>query len=390
MSTAAEVEKKFKELFQVKPIMVRAPGRINLLGEHMDYNLGKTICAAIDLEIYFACAKNISSTHCKIFALDYNEVIEFDLQSFVSAGKHWSNYLKGVVAEIYALGKSITGFNCVFGGSLPQGAGLSSSAAITCGLAFSLNQIFNLQIENIEIAKLCQRAENNFANVKCGLLDPFSSLFGIKNQAMILDFKTCNYSYIELPINDFVILLFNSNVVHNLARSGHLNKRFESCYRCVDAIQKINASVNSLSDSSMQELDAVKNILSETDYNRGKYVLEEMERFNTGSKFLNENRLNDYALTLFDTHKGMKDLYDISCFELDVLIDFAMAHNHVIGAKMMGGGYGGCTVNIVARKFVEEVKLDFENHFLAATGNQLLIYEVEISHGVSLLQAHST
>lgn len=387
MSTAADVENKFVELFSSKPLLVRAPGRINLIGEHTDYNKGFVLPAAIDKEIYFAIAQNNENVNCRIYAQDYNELFEFNLDDLKPTPNHWSNYLTGVVYEILKLNNSVTGFNCVFGGNIPQGAGLSSSAAVECGLAFALNQLYSLNIDKMELAKLCQRAEHNFAGVKCGLLDQFSSLFGKANHVMKFDCKTFEYSYFNLNMQDYSILLFNTNVSHNLAESGHLNERFESCYRGVDVIHKFNKEVFCLRDASIIDLDNAKNDLTSIDFNRCKYIIEETERFTKATQLMLKNELKEFGQLMFETHNGLSKLYEVSCFELDVLVDYARHNSNIIGARMMGGGYGGCTINLVTKNNIEQLKTDFTNHYFEKTDKQLSIYNVNLVDGVNILMS---
>jgi galactokinase len=378
-------EKKFKELFATQPLMVRSPARINIAGEHMDYNLGSSMAAAIDKEIHFAIGKNDSDSIVKIVALDYNETLEFDLNNLKPIANHWSNYITGVVNEIIRLNKSISGFNCVFGGNIPQGAGISSSAAVTSGIAFALNELFGLQIEKTELAKLCMNAEHKFANVKCGLLDPLTVLFGKMNNAIVLNFKTLAHSYIDLDLGNYTFLLLNSNVSHNLSESGHLNKRFESCYRGAEAIQQNNPAVMSLCDATMDELINVRDQLSTIDFSRCKYIIEESSRFAKAKECLANKNIIAYGNLMFQTHEGMSKLYEISCFELEVLIAYAKQNPYIIGARMMGGGFGGCTINLVLKNKVDEIKQEVAKHYLEKTKTSLTIIDVNFAEGVSLI-----
>ncbi len=375
---------KFISHFNTEPLMVRSPGRINVAGEHMDYNLGSSMAAAIDREITVCIQKN-NTRDIGIYASDFNEEVIGSIDHLFPTVNHWSNYIYGVVAELKSRGVELSGFNCSFGGSIPIGAGLSSSAAVTSGIAFSLLHLFKLNIDKKEMAKICMNAEHKFADVKCGLLDPLTILLGKKDRALLLNFKTLEHDYIDLDTGEFRFLLFNSNVSHSLSESGHLNERFESCHRGLNALKNHFCNVNALCDASPEQLLKVKDELSPVDFNRCRYIVEEMERFNQAKKFLQTGDMHSYGRLMYQTHEGMSTMYDISCKELELLIGFSKQHPDIIGARMMGGGYGGCTLNLVHKSKVNEITKEVTQYYNRMAGLPVSIYTVNFTDGVGII-----
>lgn len=357
MSLASKIDQKFRELFNEPPVIVRSPGRVNLIGEHTDYNMGFVLPAAIDKAIYFAIAPG-NSEFCNLYSLDFNEGVRFSAADFKHNEKNWANYLIGVIDQLKKSGKKIGGFNCVFGGDIPIGAGLSSSAAIEAGLAFSLNHIFDLKIEKIELVKLSQRAENEFVGVKCGIMDQYINIFGSSKKVLKIDCRSLEYEYHPFDKDDLKIVLCNTLVSHSLASSEY-NRRREECEEGVKILQRHYKEINSLRDADISMVENHKSEFTPDVFARCKYVVEENERVLKTCKDLDKNDFASFGHRMYGSHEGLRDLYKVSCPELDFLVESASRLKGVFGSRMMGGGFGGCTINIVEEEtvpgFVEEI-----------------------------------
>ena len=375
---------RFKELYKTDPIVIKAPGRINLIGEHTDYNDGFVFPAAIDRYIIFALAANGSDNQCRLFALDLNESFEFDLSDFQPLKKGWPNYLMGVVSELQQLGKKIEGFDCVFGGNIPNGGGLSSSAALECGLALGLNFLFNLNLPKRKLIKAAQLAEHHFTGVKCGIMDQFASIMGKQGHVIQLDCKTLEYSYFQINLEEYSLLLCDTNIKHELASSEYNTRRLE-CDTGVAILKKRYTDISSLRDVSRNMLNAFKKDFPDVIFNRCRFVIEENQRVLEVGKALENNDLEKVGKLLFEGHAGLRDLYEVSCKELDFLVDLAQRGNYILGARMMGGGFGGCTLNLIHRSKVEYFKdhasRQYESHF----GKKLNTFQVVCTDGVHLI-----
>lgn len=365
MNTLEKVEAKFRELFNESPLLIRSPGRVNLIGEHTDYNMGFVLPAAIDKAIYFAITPR-SDDICNLHSIDFNDIIQYPVSSIKHQDKHWANYLLGIVDQIQKLGHKIKGFNCVFGGDIPIGAGLSSSAAIEAGLAFAINKIFNLGIEKIELVKLAQRAENEFVGVKCGIMDQYINIFGAAHKVLRIDCRSLEYKYHPFTRDDLRIVLCNTMVSHSLASSEY-NKRRAECEEGVKILKQYNPNISSLRDANVDEIEKYKGELPAFVYSRCKYVVEENERLLNACKDLDRNDFISFGKRMYGSHEGLRDLYEVSCKELDFLVDVAAKQPGVFGSRMMGGGFGGCTINIIehdkVNQFISEVSGSYQKKF---------------------------
>lgn len=372
---------KFTELFIYTPQLVRSPGRINLIGEHTDYNEGFVLPAAIDKEMILAVARNDSDT-CRLFSMDFNEGVAFHLQDLKPSDKGWPNYIMGVVDQLQKAGYAIGGFDCVFGGDIPIGAGLSSSAALECGAAFALNQLFGLNIDNISMIRYAQKAEHVFAGVQCGIMDQFASVMGKKDFALQLDCRSLAYHYFPLNLHDYQIVLCDTGVKHALASSEYNTRRLE-CEQGVAKVQEKHPEVKSLRDVTLPMLEEVENELGPVIYKRCRYVIEENERLLSGCKLLEQGDIRGFGKKMYGSHEGLSVQYEVSCPELDFLVDYTKDMPYVVGARMMGGGFGGCTINLVAIEekdtFISELTKAYRQQF----GIELKTYEVAISDGTS-------
>jgi len=363
-SIAKLVLKHFGENFSGSPKLYFSPGRINLIGEHIDYNDGFVMPAAIDKGIYFAIDENQTDT-LHFYAIDFNEHFAISIQD-IQINNGWRNYVLSVVNEFKLLGVSLKGFNCVFGGDIPLGAGMSSSAALEGGLAFALNEMFSVGLSREDLALLCQRAEHNFPNVKCGIMDQFANMMGKKNHVILLDCKTLQHSYFPLVKEGYKIVLLNSKVHHSLA-AGEYNIRRQRCEQGL-AILRSLLSIQSFRDiTSADELEIGKSAMTLEQYNCCKYVVEEIGRTKKAAKLLQSNDMQGFGKLMYATHEGLSKLYEVSCSELDFLVDQAKLFPAVIGSRLMGGGFGGCTINLVeatgVENFIEQTTIAYEQQF---------------------------
>ena len=297
------VFEKFLKLYNRQPILIKAPGRINLIGEHTDYNEGFVFPAAINRYTTFAIAPNNTPSQCRLYAFDLDDSFEFDLANFQPLNKGWPNYLMGVVSELQLLGKKLKGFDCAFSGNIPSGGGLSSSAALECGLAYGLNIIFDLNISNLQMVKVAQLAEHHFTGVKCGIMDQFASMMGKKDHAIQLDCRNLAYSYFNLELGEYVLLLCDSNVKHELASSEYNTRRLE-CDTGVAILKKHYPEITSLRDVSFNMLITHKKDFPEVIFKRCQYVIQENQRVLDFGNALSQKDLKKAGTLLYEGHAG--------------------------------------------------------------------------------------
>ncbi|MFA5805195.1 MAG: galactokinase [Melioribacteraceae bacterium] len=378
------VLQKFQELFNEKPLLVRSPGRVNLIGEHTDYNEGFVLPAAIDKAIYFAISPR-DNEKCSLFALDMNDSFQFSVNSLQFSEKHWPNYLMGVVDQILRMGYNLKGFNCVFGGDIPIGAGMSSSAAIEAGLAFALNHIFNLGIDKITLVKLAQKAENEFVGVQCGIMDQYINIFGKYGNVLRIDCRSLEYDYFPFEYKEISIVLFDTGVSHSLASSEY-NQRRKECTLGVELIKKDHSQIKSLRDVTLVMLNDYKNKLDSKIFRRCKYVVEENDRIMKACYSLKEKNLSEFGSFMYSTHEGLSKDYEVSCQELNYLVELTVDNPGVYGSRMMGGGFGGCTINLIENNIVEETKEKFSKKYKQKFNIDLKTYITSISNGTSVIE----
>jgi len=378
------IEKSFFNIFNTKPeIRVRSPGRINLIGEHTDYNGGFVLPAAIDQSIYLALSTR-SDSQIYLHALDLNESHQFYQGSFVKTEKSWPNYILGVLHQLEKNGSKWKGFNAVFSADLPVGAGLSSSAALECGFLYGLNQLFHLDLKPQQIALMGQAAENEFVGVNCGIMDQFANIFGKKDQVIKLDCATQNFELIPFHQNNFDLLLFDTGVKHSLAGSEY-NARRKECEAGVLALRELYPEISSLRAAQIEQLISVKEKISDKVYRRCKYVIEEIKRVNAACQDLKENDFINFGKKMYATHAGLKNDYEVSCAELDFLVEHTQHFNSVLGARMMGGGFGGCTINLVEKNSSSGLIQSIEEDYFKTFSKKLQTYRVQISEGTHLI-----
>ena len=377
-----KISEKFTTLFGCSGDFFVSAGRINLIGEHTDYNGGFVFPGAIDKGIMAEIKLNGTNKVCA-YSLDLDEYVEFGLAEEDAPSQSWSRYIFGVCREIIKRGGEISGFNTVFAGDVPLGAGMSSSAALESTFAFALNHLFNLGIDKFELARIGQSTEHNYCGVKCGIMDQFASVFGKKGQLMRLDCKTMEYKYYPFHPEGYRLVLLDSVVKHELASSAY-NKRRESCERAAAAIRERHPEVEFLRDANREWLDEVKDSISEEDYMRAEYVIDEVARVLDVCDALERDDYETVGEKMYETHYGMSRLYEVSCEELDFLNNIARECG-VTGSRVMGGGFGGCTINLVKNElyvpFIEKAKAAFTQRF----GHEPKVYDVVISDGARKL-----
>lgn len=375
----AHVKETFTKHFGAKFRLFAAPGRINLIGEHTDYNNGFVMPAAIDKRIYLAIEPNVDQS-VKIVSIDFNETVEFSINDSPQNLPHWAKYPYGVIKEIQADGHSVMGFIAVFGGDIPSGAGLSSSAALESVFAFALNSLFNLNIDKLNLAKIGQRAEHNYAGVKCGIMDQFASIHGKAGHVIKLDCRSLQFEYFPLELSDYELILADTQVKHSLASSEY-NRRRYACEEGVMYLRSQMPQVRSLRDVRSKDVYAFRGMMGEQIFLCCEYVTEENERVIDTSKALAEGNLQRVGELLYQSHHGLSRKYFVSCDELDLLVDTTKTIDGVLGARMMGGGFGGCTINLVKSSeeqiFMEKASAAFLQKF----GKKPLFYKVNISEG---------
>lgn len=382
--TAQHIQDLFVQQFSHSPtLLVRSPGRINLIGEHTDYNGGFVLPASIDKEIWFAISPRTDDI-CQIWAANLSATDSFSIHHLSPSSQGWLNYLMGSVEQILKKNKEIKGFDLVFGGNIPTGAGLSSSAAVECGLIFCLNTLFDLGFSTLEMVQMAQKAENEFVGVKCGIMDQFASMFGQQNSVIQLDCRSLTYEYFPFESADYQPVLCDSGVKHSLGDSEY-NVRRQECEAGVKLLQVHYPSITLLRDVSPAMLEAHQNEFPEVVYRRCRYVAEEIERVPAACLDLKQNDLVAFGQKMYETHDGLQYLYEVSCPELDFLVAQTRRNEAVLGARMMGGGFGGCTINLVRTDaldtFVETMSAAYQQQF----GIELVTHRVRITQGTSCL-----
>jgi galactokinase len=382
MSALTEkVVSAFRANFKHEPsYTILSPGRINIIGEHVDYNDGFVMPAAINKYVCFAIAESRSSS-CTLVALDLDKTYAFDLTDEISpVADMWVNYILGVIAP---LKNQLKGFNITFSSTIPMGSGLSSSAAVECGAAFALNTLFDLGLSKEQLAKLSQQAEHSFVGVKCGIMDQFASVFGKANQVIKLDCNTLAYEYYPANLGDYCLVLLDSKVKHTHLTSGY-NTRREEVEAGLKLINHAFPEVNTYRDCTMEQLEAVKDRLGLTLYKRCSFVVQEINRVGEAVEALTNNDFETLGNLMNSTHQGLSADYEVSCDELDFLVSQAKNIPEVVGSRMMGGGFGGCTINLLKKsallKLENEIKLAYKKRF----GIDLEVYDVDISEGTHL------
>ena len=330
-------------------IISRAPGRINLIGEHTDYNDGFVLPAAINYHMTFQLQRHENIHQCVVTAKDLDLTYSFDLRNYSRESGGWQNYVMGVVSELQKLGVPIEGFTGSFSGSVPIGGGVSSSAALENSLALGLLQLFPCELDDWQIIKACQMAEHNFAGIKCGIMDQFSSMLGKEHHAMLLDCRSLAYEYYPIELGAYELVLLNTNVSHELASSEY-NVRRSQCEEGTEIIRNTYPGIQNLRDVTFEMLAKTRQDLSDVLYQRCHHVVSENARVMNATKALSSGRLEELGSLMYASHHSLSSNYEVSCPELDFLVNFTKDRSDVLGSRMMGGGFGGCTINLVEKQ----------------------------------------
>jgi galactokinase len=372
------IHTKFKELFGDGGRIFASAGRINLIGEHTDYNGGYVFPGAIDKGIMAEIKPN-GKDKVRAFSLDYNAECVFGLNEEDKPEELWARYIFGVCRETIKRGGTVKGFDCVFAGDVPLGAGLSSSAALESCFAFAINELYQNGIDKFELAKIGQSTEHNYCGVKCGIMDQFASLFGKKDHLILLNTKNLEYKYYPFDPKGYKLVLIDSKVKHELASSAY-NKRRASCENAAKAISKNHPEVEFLSDAKRIWLEEVKGQIPAEDFLRAQYVIGEMQRVLDVCDALERGDYETVGEMMYQTHFGLSHLYEVSCEELDFLNKLARKMD-VCGSRVMGGGFGGCTINLVKDELYQPFIDAAKKEYAAKFGHEPMVYDVVVSDG---------
>jgi galactokinase len=374
------IKASFKNKFDAEPLLIFSPGRINIIGEHTDYNDGFVFPAAIDKGIIGAIQKSDTGV-CTAYAVDMEAGIEFSLDDIKPLDtEHWGNYVLGVVSELQKKDIKLGNFNIVFGGDIPGGAGLSSSAALENCVVVGLNELFNLGLSKKDMIYISQKAEHNYAGVNCGIMDQYASMFGIKNHALLLDCRSIEATPFEIDFQDYELILINSNVKHSLSDSAYNDRRL-----VCESISKM-LNITALRDATEADLLTVKDQVTEENYQKALYVIQENERAVNAGKAMQAGDLDRLGELIYASHSGLQNQYKVSCEELDFLVEQAKASGVVIGARMMGGGFGGCTINLVSKSGSKAYQATVSETYKNKFNKDCSIYAVSLSDGTGLVK----
>ena len=373
-----KIRAKFQELFNTTGSLYASPGRINLIGEHTDYNNGFVFPGAVDKGMIAEIKLN-GTDKVRAFALDLNDYAEFGLNEEDAPEASWARYIFGVCREVIKRGGKIAGFDTVFAGDVPLGAGMSSSAALESTYAFALNDMFDLGIEKYELAKIGQATEHNYCGVKCGIMDQFASVFGRDGSLIRLDCRSGEYQYFPWHPKGYRLVLVNSCVKHELAGSPYNERRLQ-CEHVAEVIKQTHPEVESLRDASMEMLEEVKSQITADEYKRARYVIGEVVRVLTVCDALEKDDYETVGKMMYETHYCLSKEYEVSCEELDFLNDEAKKCG-VTGSRIMGGGFGGCTINLVKDELYDQFVKEVVPAFTEKYGHEPKIYDVVIGDG---------
>lgn len=379
------VEAYFKKQYTNNPYIIKSPGRINIIGEHTDYNLGYALPASIEKSIYFAINKN-NSQYFQIEAfLSQPEKITLSINGKGhSFNSFWGNYFEAILHILVERKHPIKGLDCVFGGDIPIGFGLSSSASLCCGFTYAVSAVLDLKIPRKEIALIAQEAEHKIG-LNCGLMDQYAILFGKKSHGLFLDCQNLSYAYIPINLKGYSWILINSNIKHELAVDSEYNLRRKSCEHVVQKLKQSNARINSLRDVSIKDLIGIKSHISYTRYKRAFHVIQENERVLKMIDALKAGNAQLVGSILLEGHKSLSKKYEVSTKELDFLVEIGQKQEGVLGSRMMGGGFGGCTINLIKDEHITIAVRHIIQAYRSKTGIEAVYNQLEIGGSVQLL-----
>lgn len=379
-----QVTDSFKDAFKTGPQHIfLSPGRINVIGEHVDYNDGFVLPAAINKYICFAVSES-GSSKCTIIAKDLGETYTFDINDELKPTDiMWANYILGVVHQLKSHSNALKGVNIVFSSTIPMGAGLSSSAALECGIGYAFNYIFNIGLSKEDIALIGQKSEHTFVGVNCGIMDQFASVFGKKNSVIKLDCNSLEYEYHKADFKEYSLLLLDSNVKHTHLTSGY-NTRRQEVEEGLAILKEAYPEVKTFRDCNEQQVIAQREKLGEVNYKRCLFVVQEIQRVLDAVEALETSDFIELGRLMFATHNGLSREYEVSCDEIDFLVDAVRHDKNVLGSRMMGGGFGGCSINLVKKgaenALIERISAEYKAKF----GISLKAYKIKISKGTTL------
>lgn len=366
-------------------VTVRAPGRINLIGEHTDYNDGFVLPAAVDRSMTVRASRNGTPSTVRLTDVREQQFFSFDLRNFSPVEKGWQNYVMGVVSELQKLGGAISGFDATFEGNVPIGSGMSSSAALECSFATALNELFGLGFDKRQLIEASQLAEHHFVGIKCGIMDQFASVMGKKGHVILLDCRSLEFQYFPLELGDYQLLLLNTNVSHTLASSEYNTRRAE-CAEGASILKQVYPGIRNLRDVILEQVVNNKAKMPEHIFRRCHHVVSENQRVLDATKALLAGDFKTLGQLMYQSHFSLQNDYEVSCPELDFLVQQTLEKDYIPGSRMMGGGFGGCTISIIekgrAAAFVEQVSKIYRDRF----GINLTPIEVAIGDGASVIQ----
>ena len=378
----ADIKEEFQQRFQKKPDHIFfSPGRVNLIGEHIDYNGGRVMPCAISLGTYLAVTKNTEKV-LRFQCLNFPETAELHLQnSYTKSGKEWFNYPLGIVDQILGLGYSLSGLDMLFDGNLPIGAGLSSSASIEVLMAYALDRLFQLNIPKIDIALLSKKVENEFIGVNCGIMDQFAVTFGEKRKAILLDCDSLKYELLPFDTGNYSLVIINTNKARSLADSKY-NERFAQCGAALKALKK-EVEANNLCDIDLQTFQSTKHLLNDPVLEkRALHVISENARVKKAAEVLKQNELKEFGQLMYQSHRSLKDLYEVSGIELDTIVEFCQCYKDCIGARMTGAGFGGCAIALVNKEKMDDFARGLVDFYKDKIGYEPTVFASEIGNGV--------
>ena len=384
MEMIKELKKVFQQNFQTEPLIVRSPGRINIIGEHTDYNEGFVLPAAIDKAAYIAVSLR-DDDEIHLVAMDLNENFSVNLKDLKPVGDvSWPNYILGSAAQFLKRGVQLPGFNAVLTSDVPMGAGLSSSAAVECATVFALNELLQTDLDRLTMVRMAQKAEHEYAGVMCGIMDQFASMMGKKDYVIKLDCRSLEYEYVPFKLEGLKVLLLNTSVKHSLASSEY-NTRRKECETAVEWVKQNVEGINSLRNVSEEMLNKYVLPNDELIDKRSRYVVQEINRLLEGCNDLQSGDLAALGKKMFTTHDGLSKMYEVSCKELDWLVNKVKNNTNVIGSRMLGGGFGGCTINLVKETAIDELVADLKLAYEKEMELPLVYYVASIENGTELI-----
>jgi galactokinase len=386
MTDAARIHAKFVSRFNSAPaLIVRAPGRVNLIGEHTDYNDGFVLPAAIDRATFIAASPR-TDKRVRVLAADLNEEDEFGIDQIERSGmRPWSNYIRGMIKSLLAAGHVINGADMVVASSVPRGAGLSSSAALEVATGYVFQLFYNLNILGEELALMAQATENHFVGVNCGIMDQFIVTLGQANHALLIDCRDLNYQAVPLPTGVSVVIC-DSHIERTLAGSAY-NQRRAECDQAVEILKQQLPGIKALRDVTSEQLQAHGHLLSPVVRQRARHVISENERVIAGVSTLQAGNVAEFGRLMNASHASLRDDYAVSIPEMDALVAAAQRVSGCYGSRLTGAGFGGCTVSLVANDAVERFRHEVAAAYLANTGRSATIYVTQAADGVSRVRS---